>query len=401
MDYNPLGRQLAEDPYPTYRWLRDEAPAYYHRDMNFWALSRYGDVLAAHLDAATFINAHGTTLEGLQDGLNVLLSLDGEAHRSSRMVLTRRFKPGAVRALEPRVRAVTAGILDAARESGELDLVQGFSAHLPMVIIAELMALPDEQRPIIHDLCNRLLSRNDADQDAATVPPDAAAAAIELLTRFSELANARRAHPGDDVASLIATATTVDMQGNERLLEDWEVASRYIELAVAGHETVMKLVSTGALRLEQSPAQRRELAVDSSLIPNAVEEMLRLDPPTQYQGRWTSRDVVLHGVRIPAESRVLLLTGSATHDEREYADPEVLDIRRDVGRQVGFGYGVHLCLGAALARLEACIAFEELLSRYPYYEVDHDRLVRGYSSNVRGYSSMPVRLHPERALQPA
>jgi cytochrome P450 len=398
VEYNPLSRQMAEDPYPTYRWLRDEAPVYYNEAMSFYALSRHEDVLNAHLDAETFINEHGTTLEGLQDGLNTLLTLDGPAHRTSRLVLTRPFKPQGVKLLEPRIRAVTTGLLDRARDAGELDLVTEFSAKLPMVVIAELMALPVDQRDQIHELCNQLLSRNGADENAMTMPPEAMAAALELMQLFIALAKERRAHPGEDIASLLATAKTVDMQGNERLLEDWELASRYLELAVAGHETVMKLVSTGALRLEQYLDQRAELANDPALIPNAVEELLRLDPPTQFQGRWTSRDVELHGTTIPADVRVVLITGSATHDERMYANPEELDIHRFVGRQVGFGYGVHLCLGAHLARLEAKIAFEELLARYPRYEVDADRVVRSYGSNVRGFSSLPIRLEPSQPL---
>jgi cytochrome P450 len=396
MEYNPLSREMAEDPYPTYRWLRDEAPVYHHPTMDFYALSRFDDVLRASLDGETFFSGNGTTIEGLERGMNTLLTRDGEEHRTSRLVVTRRFKPSGVASLEPRIREVAAGLLDQARDAGEIDLVTGFSAKLPMVVIAELMALPVEQRDRIHELCDQMLSRDGADETSMTVPEPAAAAGAELLQLLMALAAERRAHPGDDVASLLATSVMVDASGSERPLEDWELATRYLELAIAGHETVMKLVSTGALRLEQFPAARAALVADPRLIPNAVEEMLRIDPPSQYQGRWTSREVTLHGTTVPADVRVLLLTGAATRDERAYPDPDQLDIHRVVGRQIGFGYGVHLCLGAALARLEARVAFEELLARFPAYEVDTEHAVRSYSSNVRGYSSMPVRLEPHR-----
>ena len=181
-----------------------------------------------------------------------------------------------------------------------------------------------------------------------------------------------------------------DDEGNERHLEDWEVAMRFMELGFAGHETVAKLISNGAIALDWYADQRRELVADSSLLKNAVEEMLRWDPPSHLQGRTTTRDVELHGVTIPEGSKTMLITGSANHDEREYDDPELFDIHRQITGPVSFGFGMHVCLGAHLARLEGRLAFEELLARYPDFHVDGTRAVRHVLTNVRGLSSLPL-----------
>jgi cytochrome P450 len=184
-----------------------------------------------------------------------------------------------------------------------------------------------------------------------------------------------------------------DDDGNEVALTHEQVAYRLLELTIAGHETTAKLIANGVVALDWYPDQRAELVADPSLIPNAVEEMLRWDPPSHYQGRWVERDVTLHGVTIPANSRVILITGAANHDEREFENPEYFDIHRDIERHVGLGFGIHLCVGAALARLETRIAFEELLARYPNYEL-RQPMVRAYSSNVRGLSNLPLALEP-------
>jgi cytochrome P450 len=200
-------------------------------------------------------------------------------------------------------------------------------------------------------------------------------------------------HPGDDIATMLLEARVTDDDGNQWALTQDQVASRLLEMTIAGHETTAKLIANGVVALTWFPDQRRELAADPSLIPNAVEEMLRWDPPSHYQGRWVEEDVTLHGVTIPADSRVILVTGAANHDEREFENPELFDVHRRITRHVGFGFGSHLCIGAALARLETRIAFEELLARYPEYELGGP-IQRAYSSNVRGLANLPIVLQP-------
>jgi cytochrome P450 len=189
---------------------------------------------------------------------------------------------------------------------------------------------------------------------------------------------------------MLMSTEVEDEDGELRPLGDDELAARFLELAFAGHETVAKLIPNGVIALSWYPGQRRELVANPALIPNAVEEMLRWDPPSHYQGRWTLREVELHGTVIPADVRVILITGAAVHDERKYPDPEYFDIHRDVDRHVSFGLGRHLCLGASLARLETRVAFEELLRRFPDFTFDETGVRRHYSSNVRGLASLPL-----------
>jgi cytochrome P450 len=258
-------------------------------------------------------------------------------------------------------------------------------------VISELIGIPPSLRAEVHVLCDRITTR----QEGSTDYEDALAANIELHTLLVGLVRDRRAHPGDDVISLLIASPVPLDDGTERSLDDDELASRFLELAFAGHETVAKLIPNGVIALAWYPDQRRELVADPSLMAGAVEEMLRWDPPSHYQGRWTTRDLELHGTTIPADNRVILVTGSAGHDERRYHEPELFDLHRDVDRHLSFGFGAHLCLGAALARLETRVAFEELLARNPEYGIDEASAVRQYSGNVRGLDHLQI--VPERA----
>jgi cytochrome P450 len=192
------------------------------------------------------------------------------------------------------------------------------------------------------------------------------------------------------VISLLIRSEVVDDDGNESYLSDEQLSYRILELAFAGHETVARLIANGVVALAWYPDQRRELVKDRQLLPNAVEEMLRWDAPSHYQGRWTSTDVTLHDVTIPADQRVILITGAANHDDRVYEEPELFDLRRPIDNTVSFGYGVHFCLGAALARLETRIAFDEFLDRFPDYEITESGVERMRASNVRGLSKLPI-----------
>jgi cytochrome P450 len=223
-----------------------------------------------------------------------------------------------------------------------------------------------------------------------SLPEDVFQASADLLSLLTELVRERRRNPGQDVITMLMSTEVEDEDGELRPLGDDELAARFLELAFAGHETVAKLIPNGVIALSWYPGQRRELVANPALIPNAVEEMLRWDPPSHYQGRWTLREVELHNAIIPEDVRVILVTGAAVHDERKYPDPEYFDIHRDVDRHVSFGLGRHLCLGASLARLETRVAFEELLKRFPDFTFDEAGVQRHYSSNVRGLASLPL-----------
>jgi cytochrome P450 len=384
--WSPFSKEITANPYPVYRALRDEAPVYHNEELDLYALSRYDDVLAAHLDPETFSSAHGVTIEGIDAGMPFLLVKDQPEHTWHRKIVSRVFTPRRIADLEPFIRERAAALLDPHLEDGRLDVVEDYSMRLPLDVIGELIGIPVDLRADVHILSDRLGAR----EGEELLPEDAMAAMDDLRDLFAGLVGARRKAPGDDVISLLMQSPVEDGAGNERMLDDIELAYRFMELAFAGHETVAKLIPSGVVALAWSPEQRAELVASPALLVDATEELLRWDPPSQYQGRWSTRDVELHGVTIPAEKRVVLITGAAVHDERKYPDPELFDIHRIVDRHVSFGFGIHLCLGAAVARLETRIAFEELLARVPHYEIDERGVVRAYSSNVRGLQNLPI-----------
>ena len=390
VEYNPFARDTQTNPYPVYQWLRDEAPVYHNEEIGFWALSRFDDVLNAHLDPGTFVSGHGVTIEGYDQHNDTLIGRDEPSHGWHRKLVSRLFTPRAIAELEPKVRAIAAGVLDSARDAGEIDIVAEFSTHLPMMVIAEMLGLPVETREQLRHYSDAILDRTEAD-DQGNITEATQQAMTGIMVLLMQIVDEKSRNLGDDIASLLLTATVRDDDGNEVALTHEQVAYRLLELTIAGHETTAKLIANGVVALDWYPDQRAQLVADPSLIPNAVEEMLRWDPPSHYQGRWVERDVTLHGVTIPADSRVVLITGAANHDERVFADPEYFDIHRHIERHVGLGFGIHLCVGAALARLETRIAFEELLARYPNYEL-RQPMKRAYSSNVRGLSNLPLAL---------
>jgi cytochrome P450 len=386
VEYNPFDRETVHNPFPTYRRLRDEAPVYYNEELNFWALSRYEDVIVAHLDTDVFSSAHGVTIEGVDQGAPFLIVKDPPEHTLHRKIVARLFTPRRIAELEPFVRRTAADLLDRVGDSEGFDLVEHFSLRLPMDVIGELIGIPVSERERLHHLSDRIAARN----PDMSLPPDSYGAGAELLGLMVDLVKDRRAHPGDDVITMLMNTQVEDEDGKPRMLSDNELASRFLELAFAGHETVAKLIPNGVIALSWYPGQRRELVASPELLPQAVEEMLRWDPPSHYQGRWTTRDTEIRGTVIPAGRRVVLLTGSAVHDERKYPDPELFDIHRDIDRHVSFGFGRHLCLGASLARLETRIAFDELLRRFPDFTFDAAGVERHYSGNVRGLAKLPL-----------
>ncbi|MFJ6573995.1 cytochrome P450 [Streptomyces sp. NPDC091292] len=386
LEYDPFDRLTAHNPFPVYQRLRDEAPAYYSEKHDFWALSRYEDVVAGHLAPEIYSSAQGVTLEGQDRGLPFLIVKDPPEHSFHRKVAMRMFTPRRVNQLAAFVRETAGRLLDEVVGRDSFDVVHEFSFRLPLDVISELVGIPVALRERVHLLSDRLAHRG----EDGSISEDARNASIELLGMFSELIAERRRNPGDDVMSLLMTTPVEEPDGSTRLLDDGELTLRLMELAFAGHETVARMIPNGVVALCWYPEQRRELVADPGLIPNAVEEMLRWDPPSHYQGRWSTRDIPLHGTVIPKDSRVILITGAAVHDERKYPDPEVFDIHREIDRHVAFGFGRHLCLGAPLARLELRIAFEELLKRFPDFGMDESGITRVYNSNVRGLATLPL-----------
>jgi len=393
VEYNPFDWETAHNPYPVYRQLRDEAPVYRNEQFGFWALSRYADVVAAHLNSDDFSSAHGVTIEGAEKDAPFLIVKDAPEHTAHRRIVGRLFTPRRIALLEPFVRRTAAGLLDELRDADRFDVVEDFSFRLPLDVISELIGIPESYRLQIHHLSDRIAVR-----ESAEMTEDGILATLELAGLLTDLVRERRASPGDDVITMLMNTPVEEEDGRTRMLTDDELAGRFLELSFAGHETVAKLIPNGVVALTWFPDARRELAANPALMANAVEEMLRWDPPSHYQGRWTTRDVEVRGTVIPAEQRVILVTGSAVHDERKYPDPDTFDIHRDIDRHVSFGFGRHLCLGASLARLETRVAFEELLKRFPDFSIDETGVERRVSVNVRGLSKLPLVVESRAAV---
>jgi len=385
--YNPNSLEVHEDPYPIWKRMRDEAPVYYNPDFNFYALTRYDDVLNAFLDPATFSSSKGTTIESVDDGGGRLNALDPPRHTRMRKLLSRLFTPKRMTELEPFIRTVAKKYLDEVEGRDEFDLVQDFSLRFPLDVISELLGIPEDMRETIHVMGSKTVLR---DPDPAKGLADVRAAMGEVMGLFAGMVAERRKSPKDDIISMLLQAELTDDDGTPYQLPDEAVIPQFLLLAGAGHETVMKTIGNGAVALQKFPDQRKLMIDDPGLIPNGVEEMLRFDNPAPTEARWTMKDVTLHGVTIPKDSRVALLQGAANRDERQYPNPDTFDLHRPIDRPLWFGFGIHLCLGANLARTETRVAFEELLRRFPKYEVDMSRADRGPITVFRGYKQLPI-----------
>jgi cytochrome P450 len=382
---NPFSHEFHEDPYPTYRWLRDHAPCYRNEDLDFYALTRYDDVVRASLDWETYSSAEGTVIERLDpaffEAVPLMIFLDPPPHHRLRRLVSRAFTPRRVAELEPFIRATAAALLAPLAEAGGGDFVRDFSAPLPMEIIFTLLGVPRSDRAQLREWMDLSLER-DADSPAL---PHWALEAMGRLTAYWEsfLAELRR-RPNDGLISALAGA---EVDGER--LGDGEVVGFCGLLGAAGNETVTKLLGGACVLFGRNPDQYRLVVQDPGRIPGAVEEALRHTTPSQYQGRTVTTEVTWHGVTVPARSRILLVTGSANHDERQFDDPERFDISREQRSAVAFGHGVHFCIGAPLARMEARVALEEFSARFPDYQVDEAGCVRVHMSNVHGFERVP------------
>jgi cytochrome P450 len=379
--WDPIDTEIDSEPYDIWRRMRDEAPLYRNDRYDFWALSRFADVEAAHRDPATYVSSHGTVLELMTANpvpSGMMIFQDPPEHTRLRSLVSRAFTPRRTSGLEDHIRELCEELLAPWVDGAEFDFVADFGATLPSMVICELLGVPAADRAWVKD---RIDTTFHIEPGVGMINDVSLTARIELDGYLMELLKERSASPGDDLLSGLT-------QGDLTLRECADFANLLVS---AGTETVARLLGWAAVVLDAHRDQRAELAADASLLPNAVEELLRYEAPSPVQGRWTSRPVELHGTELPAGSKVLLVTGSAGRDERKYPDAERFDIHRHFDHHVSFGYGIHFCLGASLARLEGRVAIEEALRRHPAWEVDHEHAVRLHTSTVRGWSSVPVR----------
>jgi len=389
MEYDPSAYAVHDDPYPTYRWLRDEAPLYRNDRLDFWALSRFDDVADALADPATYSSAQGTQLESGGESLasqqEMILLMDPPRHSLVRKLVSRAFTPRRVSELEPRIRGLCSDLLAPVGRAGGGDLVAEFAGALPMTVIGMLVGIDPVRGDEVRGLADRI---NHREPGSVLPPPDAQVAGIDLYRLFLDLVRVRRPAPADDLLGDLLAAEITE-GGATRRLDDHQIVMFCVLLALAGYETTTKLIANLVVELAEFPEARAALLAGAP-VAAAVEESLRFDTPSQYQGRVTTRPVRIHDGEIPPSSRVLLINGSANRDERIFAEPDRFDVRRSIDRHISFGQGPHYCIGASLARLEALAAIEELLVAMPGYRVDLDGVERRHSSNFRGLSRVPV-----------
>jgi cytochrome P450 family 130 len=372
--YDPSNARFQEDIWAVYRTLRDDHPVYHDPDKGFYALSRYDDVWWAVNDWQTF----SSVAEEANSLLPQMIYIDPPRHTALRALVSRAFTPKRVAEVEPVVRTTARRLVDGVVERGGCELQHEYAAVLPSVVIARMIGIPDDHVGAFRNWTESFLE--------ITSSSDFAEAASNIYALFGELLADRRARPADDMMTALLAA---EVEGEK--LSDDELLGFCLLTVLAGNDTTSSLIGSGAVLLAGDPTQRAVLARDRSLWPNAIEEMNRIESPTQALPRTTTRDVERHGVTIPRGSRVMLVWGAANHDDREFPEPERFDIRRTINRHVAFGHGAHYCLGASLARLEARVAFEEWHDRIPDYELA-DPPARITSIWARAFSRIPIRV---------
>ena len=398
--YDPYDFAIDEDPYPVWRRLRDEAPLYYNERYDFYALSRFDDVERGLVEWRTYISGRGSVLEAIKSGLEmppgIILFEDPPWHDRHRSILSRVFTPRRMAAIEPELRRFCADALDPHVGSGGFDFVRDLGAPIPMRAIGMLLGIPDADQEAIRARIDAGMRLEDG-----SAPPDRTERISPLDgSPYAAYVDWRADHPSDDVMTELLQAEIEEDDGSRRRLTRDEILNYLGLLASAGNETTTRLVGWTGKLLAEHPDQRAELAADPSLIPRAVEELLRYEAPSPVQARYVTRDVEHHGRTVPAGSVLLLLNGSANRDERKFPEPDRFDIHRSFDQHLSFGYGIHFCLGAALARLEGRIALEEVLRRFSSWEVDWDNAIRAHTTTVRGWESLPVLVERGRRASP-
>jgi cytochrome P450 len=386
--YDPFDHEIDDDPYPVWKRMRAKAPLYYNDKHNFYALSRYDDVAPALHDWQTYRSGHGTTADILFAGVEIppgiLLFEDPPLHDLHRRLLSRVFTPRRMLAVEDLVRDLCCRALDPLRGADGFDFVVDLGAVMPMRTIGFLLGIPEEGQQAIRDRNDKNIT---LDSEGAAFDPEKFEDSVALFADYIEW---RATHPSDDLMTELLNAQVEEPDGTVRPLERTEVLAYTAMIAGAGNETTARLIGFMGEVLGNHPDQRRELVADPSLIPSAVEETLRFEPPSPVQARYVAQDVEHYGQTVTEGSYMLLLNASANRDETHFDEPDRYDIHRK-GGHLSFGQGLHFCLGSSLARLEARVALEEVFKRWTDWEVDYEHASMARTSSVRGWGRLPVK----------
>lgn len=387
--FDPYDVEINANPYPTFARLREESPLYYNEQYDFYALSRFADVNKGLVDHETFSSARGAIIELIKANIDIpsgaLIFEDPPIHTVHRKLLARMFTPRKINALEPKIREFCAQSLDPLVGAGKIDFIKDFGAIMPMRVISALLGIPEDDQEMIRD------HGNDQMRTEAGKPMKAAQDGLVDGSIFETYIDWRKDNPSDDIMTDLLNVEFTDEHGVTRKLTREELLIYINVVAGAGNETTTRLIGWAAKVLAEHPDQRRQLVENPSLIPQAIEELLRFEPPAPHVARYVTRDVELHGQTVPEGSVMMMLIGAAVRDSRQFPpDGEVFDIHREQRQHLAFSVGTHYCLGSALARLEGRIALEEMLKRFGEWDVDLDNAELSPTSTVRGWDSMPA-----------
>ncbi|AMO62532.1 cytochrome P450 [Mycolicibacterium phlei] len=391
--FNPVAPEYFQNPYEIYRRMRDEAPIYYNEEEDFYAITRHADVAAAFKDYEGFSSAYGCDLAMVRSGevpQRSIIFMDPPDHRHMRSLLNKAFTPRAIQSQRETVEELIDHYLSQA-DPDNFDVVQDFSGPFPVEVITRMAGVPEEFRQQVRHWIDTSLERLPGQIEMSERNMQAN---IESGMYYYSLVQERRKNPQDDMISRLIAAEIPDENGGMRKLDDIEITGFATLLGGAGAETVTKLLGSAVVVFAEHPDQWQMLRENRDLIPDAVEELLRYVGPVQYNVRYSLKEVELPSGTVPAHKPVFLMGAAANRDPRAFTNAETFDITRDrtEAQNLGFGYGIHSCLGAALARMESAIALDRLLDFMPRYEVDFDGLERVTMQNVAGYHHVPVRV---------
>lgn len=384
--YDPYNVEINADPYTTFRRLREQAPLYYNSEYDFYALSRFADVDNALVDHETFSSARGGILELIKGNVEippgVLIFEDPPTHDIHRKLLARMFTPRKINELESKIRDYCVRCLDPLID--RFDFVADLGAQMPMRVIGMLLGIPETDQEAIRD-------RSNATMRTEIGKPMDHTKGLDTGEVFAQYIDWRVEHPSDDIMTELLNVEFTDETGTTRRLTRDELLIYVNVVAGAGNETTTRLIGWTGKVLAEHPDQRRQLVEDHSLIPQAIEELLRYEPPAPHVARYLTRDIEYYGQTVPAGSVMMMLIGAANRDHRQFPpDGDVFDIHRELRQHLTFSVGTHYCLGSALARLEGRIALEEILKRFPEWDVDLTAARLSPTSTVRGWESMPA-----------
>ncbi|MCX5043302.1 cytochrome P450 [Aldersonia sp. NBC_00410] len=388
--FNPYDYGFHDDPYPTYRRLREEAPVYHNPDLGFWALSRHADVNAGFRDAKRLSSANGVSLDPAAYGPNAhktmsFLAMDDPRHMRMRQLVSRGFTPRRVNELTPRIRELTLEHLVPALEQPEFDWISEFAGKLPMDVISELLGVPRPDRDELRRHADLVVHREDGVLD---IPMTAIESSLELIGYYADMLAQRRKSPTDDLTSALLDA---EIDGDR--LDDEEIIGFMFLMVVAGNETTTKLLGNSLYWAAKNPQEIAKIYENPERVPEWTEESLRFDTSSQIVARTSTVDIDYPEATIPAGEKVLLLIGSANRDAAVFSDGDVYNIGRDSRSTLAsFGGGPHFCLGAHLARLETNIALTEFIERTKSFGIDESGAERVHSTNVRGFAALPVQV---------